>query len=79
MINPQITQISLDFTETPGDTQNSKLETRNSKLYSLPRGAVAQLAERRVRNAEARSSTLLCSTKQIKHLQSPVLGGWVVL
>src|SRR6266446_2058410 len=25
-------------------------------------GAVAQLAERRVRNAEARSSTLLCST-----------------
>ncbi len=43
-----------------------KLETRNSKLYSLPRGAVAQLAERRVRNAEARSSTLLCSTNQIK-------------
>ena len=40
----------------------SELETRNSKLYSFPRGAVAQLAERRVRNAEARSSTLLCST-----------------
>jgi hypothetical protein len=37
-----------------------KLETRNCIL--LRRGAVAQLAERRVRNAEARSSTLLCST-----------------
>ena len=44
------------------DELASKLETRKTKLYPLPRGAVAQLAERRVRNAEARSSTLLCST-----------------
>jgi hypothetical protein len=42
-------------------------------LICFPRGAVAQLAERRVRNAEARSSTLLCSTIYFKHLQPPAL------
>ena len=37
--------------------------TPRAPLPNIPRrGAVAQLAERRVRNAEARSSTLLCST-----------------
>jgi hypothetical protein len=49
----------------------SELETRNSKLYSHARGAVAQLAERRVRNAEARSSTLLCSTKLFSTILQP--------
>ena len=47
------------------ETGDPKLETRNSKLYSDWCGAVAQLAERRVRNAEARSSTLLCSTNNL--------------
>ena len=41
----------------------------------FPRGAVAQLAERRVRNAEARSSTLLCSTKYFQPLTAAGTGG----
>ena len=56
-------------------TRNSELETRNSTLYSLPRGAVAQLAERRVRNAEARSSTLLCSTNYFQPFTAAANGG----
>jgi hypothetical protein len=45
-------------------------------LICFVSGAVAQLAERRVRNAEARSSTLLCSTsnpQSSNHLKSQLL------
>ena len=61
------------------ETGDPKLETRNSKLYSDWRGAVAQLAERRVRNAEARSSTLLCSTNNVvTDLRPPSLAAVLV-
>jgi hypothetical protein len=56
--------LSAESAQSVDNLLDSKLETQNSKLYSHARGAVAQLAERRVRNAEARSSTLLCSTNQ---------------